>query len=308
MNEMGMALANKYCQGAGLEIGAASHNAFYLPDCLNLGPCDGESFLYPLDLQDFNLYKNEQANYQVPPARIDALGDFTDIPFADQTFDYLISSHVIEHVPNLFAAYVEAARVIKDDGVFFCIFPKRNADPNDRVRALTTLESMIDAFEKRVDMSVMPEYNWRGHYHVFSLQSMLRAINMINSVGLGHWLIETIEETDSKVGNGHTVVLRKQPGLSALSASDASQFNQEFNACFQAQDLNGALHLVKVALSYDFFNAQNLYLAFALNCQLDNAREGVEFLRQALILTPENEEFRKLFVQVTGGPFINPVQ
>ncbi|MDD1013891.1 class I SAM-dependent methyltransferase [Pseudomonas rubra] len=307
MNEKGMALANKYCQGSGLEIGAGSHNAFYLPDCLNLGPCDGVSFLYPLDLKDFNLYANEQANYETPPARIDALGDFMDIPYADETFDYLISSHVIEHVPNLFAAYAEASRVVKNEGVFFCIFPKRNADPNDRVRALTTLESMIDAFEKRIDMSVMPEYNWRGHYHVFSMQSMLRAINMINSVGLGHWLIECLEETDSKVGNGHTVVLRKQIGLSALNCQDASQFNDEFNARYQAQDFAGALQLVKVALSLDFFNAQNLYLAFALSCQLDNAREGIEFLRQALILTPENEEFRKLFVQVTGGPFINPV-
>lgn len=307
MNVNGMALANKYCQGSGLEIGAGSHNAFYLPDCLNVGPCDGESFLYPLDLKDFKLYANEQANYQSEPARIDALGDFTDIPFADETFDYLISSHVIEHVPNLFAAYIEASRVVKNDGVFFCIFPKRNADPNDRVRALTTLEYMIDAYEKRIDMSQMDEYNWRGHYHVFSLQSMLRAINLINSVGLGHWLIEGVEETDTKVGNGHTVVLRKQVGLSTLTYKESSQFNDEFNARLQAQDLEGALHLVKVALSFDFFNPHNLYLAFALSCQLDNAREGLEFLRQALILTPENEEFRKLFVQVTGGPFINPV-
>ncbi|SPO66768.1 protein of unknown function [Pseudomonas sp. JV241A] len=29
MNVNGMALANKYCQGSGLEIGAGSHNAFY---------------------------------------------------------------------------------------------------------------------------------------------------------------------------------------------------------------------------------------------------------------------------------------
>ena len=307
MNVKGMALASKYCQGYGLELGAAAHNAFYLPACLNLAPCDGEAFLYPQDLEDYTHYKQEQANYHAEPAKVDALGDFMDIPFPDQTFDYLISSHVIEHVPNLFAAYVEASRVVKDDGVFFCIFPNRNAEPTDRPRALTTLEQMIDAYEKRIDMTKIGEHLWRGHHLVFSLQSMLRAINLINNVGLGHWLIEGIEETDSKVGNGHTVVLRKQVGLSTQVIRDPGQFNDEIGARLRVQDLAGALHLVKVALSFDFFNAYHLYLAFALSCQLDNGQEGLEFLRQALIVNPENEEYRALFIQFTGGPFINPV-
>lgn len=307
MNVKGMALANKYCQGTGLEIGAAAHNAFYLPDCINLAPCDGESFLYPQDLEDYTHYKQEQANYAAEPAKVDALGDFLDIPFRDESFDYLITSHVIEHVPNLFAAYVEAGRVVKNEGVFFCIFPNRNAEPTDRVRALTTLDQMIDAYEKGIDMSKIPEHLWRGHHLVLSLQSMLRAINLINNVGLGHWLLESIEETDSKVGNGHTVVLRKQLGLSAQNLQDPARFNEQLGARLAAQDLPGALQLVKVALSFDFFNPHNLYLAFALSCKLDNAREGLEFLRQALILSPENEEYRTLFVQFTGGPFINPV-
>lgn len=307
MNVNGMALASKYCQGFGLELGAAAHNAFYLPDCLNLAPCDGESFLHPKDLEDYQHYKAEQGSYHVAPAKVDALGDFLEIPFAADTFDYLISSHVIEHVPNLFAAYVEASRVVKDGGVFFCIFPNRNAEPTDRIRALTTLEQMIEAYEQRIDMSKISEHLWRGHHLVFSLQSMLRAINLVNSVGIGYWLIESVEETDSKVGNGHTVVLRKQEGLSGLIYTDVSQFNDVFNARLQAQDLAGALHLVKAALSFDFFNAHNLYLAFALSCQLDNTGEGLEFLRQALIITPENEELRKLFVQFSGGPFVNPV-
>ncbi|MNI68021.1 hypothetical protein D3C73_1236870 [compost metagenome] len=129
----------------------------------------------------------------------------------------------------------------------------------------------------------------------------------MNSVGLGHWLIECIEETDTKVGNGHTVVVRKQVGLSASLYKDIKLFNEAFNAHLTAQELGKALHLVKVALSFDFFNAHFLYLAFALNCQMDNIREGIEFLRQALVIDPENEEYRRLFIQFTGGPYINPV-
>ncbi|MCS5516902.1 hypothetical protein NWF32_24390 [Pseudomonas qingdaonensis] len=173
-----------------------------------------------------------------------------------------MTSHVIEHVPNLLAAYVESSRVVKDGGVFFCIFPNRNAEPTDRIRALTTLEQMIDAYEKRVDMSTIDAHLWRGHHLVFSLQSMLRAVNLINNVGLGHWLVESVEQTDSKVGNGHTVVLRKQVGLANLMIKDGAQLNHEIGTRLRAQDLTGALHLVKVALSFDFFNAYHLYLAF----------------------------------------------
>ncbi len=68
MNVQGMALASKYCQGAGLEVGAAAHNAFYLPNCINLGPSDGEAFLYPQDLVDYGHYKrSRQITTSSPP-------------------------------------------------------------------------------------------------------------------------------------------------------------------------------------------------------------------------------------------------
>ncbi len=302
-----MRLASKYCQGQGIELGAAAHNSFDLANCLNVAPCDGVQYLHPQDMEDYQQYFVEQMKVSGGVARVDMLGDFQCIHTGDASMDYIISSHVIEHVPNLFSAYVEASRVLKNGGVFFCIFPKRIAAKTDRTRALTTLDKMIQSFEDKVDMTTVSEGEWRGHYQVFSLQSMIRAINYVNAAGLGCWYIECVEETDSKVGNGHTVVLRKVEGLSSEKWRDVGDFNAQFNQLLVADQLGNALTLTKIMLSFNFFDANKLYLAGALSRQLGYLAEGVEFLRQALIVDPENEAYRKEFLEVTGAPYSNPV-
>lgn len=302
-----MRLATKYCQGKGIELGAAAHNSFGLVDCMNVAPCDGTQYLHERDLADYQQYHTEQMKMSGQVSRVDMLGDFQCIHAPDASVDYIISSHVIEHVPNLFAAFIEAQRVLKHGGVFFCIFPKRTAARTDRTRSLTTLAQMIEAYENKVDMTTVSQDDWRGHYQVLSLQSMVRAINHINAQGLGSWFIECIEETDSKVGNGHTVVLRKVDGLSAEKWLKIEDFNAQFNHLLMAGELEKALTLTKLLLSFDFFDANKLYLASALSRQTGNTYEGVEFLRQALVVDPENEEYRREFLEVTGVAYVNPV-
>ncbi|MCJ8177150.1 class I SAM-dependent methyltransferase [Pseudomonas viridiflava] len=302
-----MFLAQKYCQGHGIELGAAAHNSFGLTNCLNVAPCDGVSFLHPQDMDDYQQYVTEQVRVSGKVAKVDVIGDFQSIRMDDASVDYLISSHVIEHVPNLFSAYIEASRVIKDGGVCFLIFPKRIAAATDRVRCLTTLDKMIDDHERNVDMTTVESGAWRGHYQVFSLQSMIRAINYMNSNGLGCWYIECVEETDTKVGNGHTLVLRKFERLGDGLWSDLTVFNDNFNRFLMQGQLDNALSLIKVQLSFDFFDANKLYLASVLCRELGLESEGIEFLRQSLVVDPENEKFRSEFLALTGVHYANPV-
>ena len=50
--------------------------------------------------------------------------DVTDMhQFPDESFDYFIINHVMEHVPNEKAAMAEIHRVLKKDGVLFISFP-----------------------------------------------------------------------------------------------------------------------------------------------------------------------------------------
>ncbi|MCO8163351.1 class I SAM-dependent methyltransferase [Pseudomonas sp. 21LCFQ010] len=304
----GMTLAYNYCLGEGLELGASLHNSFHLPNCPNLSPSDGTAYLYERDLLDYQHYQAGYINYSNSEmAPVDLIGDFQNIPKADISLDYLVSSHVIEHEPNLFAAFIESDRVLKNFGVFFCIFPKRHATPGDGVRRLTTLQEMIDAHENELGMLDMPPESWRGHYQLLSLQSMLRAVNYLNQQHLGSWLIETVEETDSKVGNGHTIVLRKYEKLAESRWPDDESFAQAFFSAWESDRLGEALAMLKISLSFNFFDPVKLHLAGHLSRQLGYTDEAIEFLRQALIIEPENEEFRREFFEWSGIIYSNPV-
>lgn len=50
-------------------------------------------------------------------------GDITDAPFKDESFDVIIGSSVIEHVPDQKKMLAECYRILKDDGLFYLSFP-----------------------------------------------------------------------------------------------------------------------------------------------------------------------------------------
>src|SRR5262245_22684849 len=82
-------LAHELLDGLiGLEIGAASHNPFGL-STRNVASPEGSEF-----------YADEQRAMGVEPAPVDiwALGD--RIPVPDRSEDFILSSHVLEHLPN----------------------------------------------------------------------------------------------------------------------------------------------------------------------------------------------------------------
>ena len=49
--------------------------------------------------------------------------DITDIQFRDNTFDYVICNHVLEHIPDEQKAISEVLRVLKPDGKWIFSFP-----------------------------------------------------------------------------------------------------------------------------------------------------------------------------------------
>lgn len=52
-----------------------------------------------------------------------AQGDATRLPFGDATFDRIIASEVLEHIPNDFDAFAELTRVLKPGGVMAVTVP-----------------------------------------------------------------------------------------------------------------------------------------------------------------------------------------
>ncbi|MDR1849834.1 MAG: class I SAM-dependent methyltransferase [Zoogloeaceae bacterium] len=302
------ALASKYCVGNGVELGAAAYNPFYLPNCPNIAPSDGVNFLYPRDLEDYQGYVRDQERAAGAVRPVDKIGDFRHIPADTASLDYVISSHVIEHEPNPIAALLESARVLKEGGIFFCMFPKRNAEIQfDIFRPLTLQDELILAYteDRKVDTFPPPlgSDRWRSHHYVYSLQSMLRLINWINRQKLATFCVEAVEETDSKVGNSHTVVLRKMLPEQMLDAN-ATLFVEQL---LRAEEYESAFLAAKVSLSFDFFQTLMLYTTALLATQMKHFAEAREFYRQCLIQDPECEARRREFFELFGEYYVNPL-
>ncbi len=197
-------LAHQFLDGLeGLEIGPASHNPFGLKT-RNVG------LTADRDSVDYEFYKQSQVEMCGRFAPIDIAADAAYIPVDESSTDFVLHSHVWEHLPNPLLALVEWVRITRPGGYIFVIVPKRDAAASDKDRPLTSLGSLAQLYEaeRRSDAPPIQEIgSGRGHYTVFSpglLRDMARWFNHSQSRAC---LKEVaFQESDDKVGNGHTIV------------------------------------------------------------------------------------------------------
>lgn len=201
-----MALAHRYCLGEGLELGAAAHNPFNLPGCRNVAPHAADTD--HAHRKSFELFRDLQLATCNRYVLIDLVGVADDLPVEDDSQDYIVSSHVVEHLPNVIGAFLEWKRVLRPGGAVLMIVPKRGEC--DRGRPITPLAHFREDFERGHDVDSHPRPPGQSaedyHYHVFSLWSLMRLIDHCNERHDLGWEIVAAQQTDSKVGNGHTVV------------------------------------------------------------------------------------------------------
>lgn len=184
----------------GLEIGAAAHNPFGL-DTRNVAPPD-----------DYEFYASSQSDSGLMPSPVHIWSTADAIPVPDDSEDFVLSSHVVEHLPNVIATFVEWNRIVRPGGFIFMIVPLRDALPADKHRPLTTLEHLIDDYRKGYNLDSHPTADVpggrMGHYHVFTPEILLSAVEWMNEQGLCDWDLAAREDVDSKVGNGFTLAFR----------------------------------------------------------------------------------------------------
>lgn len=232
-------LAHEYCKGQGIEIGAAAHNSFRLPGSVNVAPADGEDF-----------YREQQVGLCGEYAEIDHFTEADKLVFAEnESQDYVISSHVFEHLPSPIHALKEWHRVLKVGGIVFMIVPKRDAHPKDVGRELSTLDEIRQAYDENWTVDTISEertaasHGKRGHYWVFSLATLLELAKVVrNDYGL-NFTIEASEETDSKVSNGHTLVLRKLEPVHSreLVEVEAVEVDEDGNDNISVEELDAEI-------------------------------------------------------------------
>ncbi len=194
-------LAHRLLDGfRGLEVGAAAHNPFGLRT-RNVAP-----------VEDYDYYAGESRRQGIEPAVVDIAAQADAIPVPDRSEDFVLSSHVVEHLPNPIRAFREWNRIVRDEGYVFMIVPLKGALPADAPRELTTLEHLVADYETGATIDTHPYDDApggrMGHYHTFTPDSLHAVVRWMRAQGLCQWQLVAREDIDTKVGNGFTLAYR----------------------------------------------------------------------------------------------------
>lgn len=182
------ALAHSILDGLrGLEIGGAAHNSFGL-NTLNVDYTDDYT----------TVCKLEEVNRCGEFMKVDIIAYGDDLPFKDSAFDFVISSHVIEHFYDPVKAVKEWLRVIKPGGFVYIIAPHKNRT-FDRNKPRTPLAEIVDRHEH--PNPPVPDHH--GHYSIWITEDFIEICSYYN------WNVVAVQDKDDKVGNGFTIVIQK---------------------------------------------------------------------------------------------------
>jgi SAM-dependent methyltransferase len=188
-------LASRLLRGlSGIEIGGSAHNGFGL-NTLNVdkAPCEQ--------------WTQEQLGFGFQPLAIDVEADTGSVlPFADKEFDFVVSSHVIEHFFDPIAALLEWVRVAKR--YVYLIVPHVDRT-SDWGRPVTTLAELRKRHAAPVDD---PRHSEDKHWSVWRTKGFLA---LVEALGLP---VYAYQDRDDKVGNGFAVVLGDLAAPSATAA------------------------------------------------------------------------------------------
>ena len=197
-------LAHRYLDNLkGIEIGESAHNPFNLSDCINVDMTGDMNSIF------------KQGEYKLcgDKAKVDIIADGAHLPFDDNSYDYVINSHVIEHFFDPIAAIEEWHRVVKPGGYIFMIAPLQQALPGE-TRPCTKIEELLDRHSgkmkpEEVDMSGYQKstvtglaLGEHGHWSVWNLWEFVEMCVVMK------WNIVESLVKDDKVGNGFCVILK----------------------------------------------------------------------------------------------------
>lgn len=221
------ALAHKYLGGLkGLEIGGASHNPFNLDTKnvdINLNECILKETILPdnsikNELIGLNEYAKEQIRLcgTVMPVDINAPGDALPVP--DNSQDFIISSHVLEHFYNPIKALNHWYSKIKPGGFIFMIIPHKDRT-FDKDRPRTSLQELIQRNED-IEASGI-EHNIDAHHSVWITQDLILLCEYLQMP------VIDFQDQDDKVGNGFTIVIQKPETEPVIISDENSEIKAD---------------------------------------------------------------------------------
>lgn len=180
------ALAHKLLDGLkGLEIGGSAHNAFGL-DVLNVDYTD-----------DMNtVFKRGEIMMCGEAMPVDVVANGDNLPFADKSFDFVVSSHVIEHFFDPIKAIKEWVRVASKYVYIIC--PQPRELESDRQKLITGMQELV---QRHTGDIKPPAEDTHEHYTRWTSATFCEMCDLYG------WNVVAVQDPDDKVGNGFTVVI-----------------------------------------------------------------------------------------------------
>ncbi|MEI8201722.1 MAG: class I SAM-dependent methyltransferase [Bacteroidota bacterium] len=181
------ALAHKYLDGLiGIEIGGSAQNTFGLRT-INVDR------LYGMN----TYYKRIEEDFCGEALKVDVVAEGNKLPFPDNSCDFVISSHVIEHFYDPISALLEWARVARK--YIFINVPHRMRT-FDKNRELTPVIELHNRHHSLVKEPADTSHD--KHWTVFEPENFRELCELC-----GLKVVE-LEDPDDKVGNGFSVVIQ----------------------------------------------------------------------------------------------------
>ncbi len=196
------ALAHQLLDGLeGLEIGGSAHNPFGLKT-RNVDYMDG-----------LTVFKQEEIKVCGEALPVDIVAPGDNLPLEDNSVDFVISSHCIEHFPDPIKTLKEWHRVVRPGGYLYVIAPHKERT-FDKDRPRTTLAELIE--RHRTGIGPDPD---AAHCSVWITEDFVELVRYLG------WPIVAVQDADDKVGNGFAVVIQVEKGeaVKPLSAPERLQ-------------------------------------------------------------------------------------
>ena len=222
-------VARTYLGGRGIEIGAL-HSPLKVSEKAHV------TYVDRMTVSDLLLQYPEMASQQLVPVDIVADGERLE-PLSDDSQDFVIANHFIEHCQNPVLAIENIIRVLKPGGVLYLALPDKRFT-FDSARPVTDIEHLLrdyteggqcsrrehfaewarlvdgiaDARDAEARVNLLMEQDYSIHFHVWSQKEMIELVTFLQ--GRHPFDIELMLRSNEEV----IFVLRKleQPHEGAL--------------------------------------------------------------------------------------------
>lgn len=140
----------RWLSGQGIEIGAL-HHPLKLPSSAHV------TYVDHLPVEKLREHYPELGEEALVP--VDVLGSAEDLSaFADDSLDFVIANHLVEHLEYPISALLEFQRVLRPGGILYLALPDKRQTFDVR-RELTSVEHLIEEQRER-----KAEQHRRAHY------------------------------------------------------------------------------------------------------------------------------------------------